>query len=313
MPTSLSTSDPLRGARGCHLGLQGLRPSAAAPPRATAPGGTAHLRGLPGPRALLLPPRRRASGHLDHWAASDTEHASCLSRDFFAPSRGEPLGLVLCSSPPAPPRCGLIQPSGFTDAYMSHSHSHTSARLPSGVSAPMGHPRGCSIPVLNAAKAEIPMSPIALPFLLGLLHFSKSCSSPPSCPSQNPTPLLGFSPAPHLAPRGPAAQPRGTGQHFTPPRLRCGHPRSSLRHLLPGLSQQIPTWSPRFRVTPLELTPRPPGAQNLASSSRAGAAELLPGPELPVSLKPPPALCHRITSFLYSTCHSEVPPLPSPA
>lgn len=119
------------------------------------------------------------------------------------------------------------------------------------------------------------------------------------------------SPPPHTWP--PAARPRGTGQHFTPPRLRCGHPRSSLRHLLPGLSQQIPTWSPRFRVTPLELTPRPPGAQNLASSSRAGAAELLPGPELPVSLKPPPALCHRITLFLYSTCHSEVPPLPSPA
>lgn len=163
MPTSLSTSDPLRGARGCHLGLQGLRPSAAAPPRATAPGGTAHLRGLPGPRALLLPPRRRASGHLDHWAASDTEHASCLSRDFFAPSRGEPLGLVLCSSPSAPPRCGLIQPRGFTDAYMSHSHSHTSARLPSGVSAPMGHPRGCSIPVLNVAhRTSVPPGASAL-------------------------------------------------------------------------------------------------------------------------------------------------------
>lgn len=154
------TSDPLRG---CHLGLQGLRPSAAAPPRATAPGGTAHLGGLPGPRALLLPPRRRASGHLDHWAASDTEHASCLSRDFFAPNRGEPLGLVLCSSPSAPPRCGLIQPSGFTDAYMSHSHSHTSARLPSGVSAPMGHPRGCSIPVLNVAhRTSVPPGASAL-------------------------------------------------------------------------------------------------------------------------------------------------------
>lgn len=194
MPTSLSTSDPLRGARGCHLGLQGLRPSAAAPPRATALGGTAHLRGLPGPRALLLPPRRRASGHLDHWAASDTEHASCLSRDFFAPSRGEPLGLVLCSSPSAPPRCGLIQPRGFTDAYMSHSHSHTSARLPSGVSAPMGHPRGCSIPVLNAAEAEIPTSPIALPLELQL---------PTQLPKQNPTPLLGFSPAPPRPTPGP--------------------------------------------------------------------------------------------------------------
>lgn len=219
MPTSLSTSDPLRGARGCHLGLQGLRPSAAAPPRATAPGGTAHLRGLPGPRALLLPPRRRASGHLDHWAASDTEHASCLSRDFFAPSRGEPLGLVLCSSPPAPPRCGLIQPRGFTDAYMSHSHSHTSARLPSGVSAPMGHPRGCSIPVLNAAEAEIPMSPIALPFLLGLLHFSKSCSSPPSCPSRTRPPSL-VSPPPHTWP--PAAlRPGLEGQASTSPLPGC--------------------------------------------------------------------------------------------
>lgn len=170
----------------------------------------------------------------------------------------------------------------------------------------MGHPRGCSIPVLNAAEAEIPTSPIALPLELQL---------PTQLPKPEPDPPPWFlpRPAPHLAPRGPAARPRGTGQHFTPPRLRCGHPRSSLRHLLPGLSQQIPTWSPRFRVTPLELTPRPPGAQNLASSSRAGAAELLPGPELPVSLKPPPALCHRITLFLYSTCHSEVPPLPSPA
>lgn len=204
MPTSLSTSDPLRGARGCHLGLQGLRPSAAAPPRATAPGGTAHLGGLPGPRALLLPPRRRASGHLDHWAASDTEHASCLSRDFFAPSRGEPLGLVLCSSPPAPPRCGLIQPSGFTDAYMSHSHSHTSARLPSGVSVPMGHPRGCSIPILNAAEAEIPMSPIALPLELQL---------PTQLPKPEPDPPPWFLPRPTPGPPRPGLE----GQASTSP------------------------------------------------------------------------------------------------
>lgn len=51
-------------------------------------------------------------------------------------------------------------------------------------------------PCPQLAKAEILIFPIKLPFLLGLLHFSKSCSSAPSCPNQNLTSHLGFYPHP---------------------------------------------------------------------------------------------------------------------